>query len=136
MVIGSEGAECFLNEEELIELIFSWKERVSVDEFAHDAADSPNIDFMTIDSSNQELGWTIPSRGDIVGHFVFTFLEFVESGEAEVADFEGIGVTDEQVFGLYVSVDDIETVEVVEAFEDLENDFSDDGKLEAIRGFF
>lgn len=51
-MIRRESSQCLLDEEELIEFILPWKHGISIDELAHDAANSPNIDLLRVHSTN------------------------------------------------------------------------------------
>lgn len=46
LMIRRKSSQCLLDEEKLVELVLSRKHGISIDELAHDAADSPNIDFL------------------------------------------------------------------------------------------
>ena len=67
IVIGSEGAETLLDEEELVELILSGEHWVAVDEFSKNATDCPHVDFLAVGCSHQQLRGTVPARGHVIG---------------------------------------------------------------------
>lgn len=57
------------------------------------------------------------------------------SGKSKITDFELKIGGDEEVFGFDVAMNDVLLVEVVEAFDELEDEFSDEGKFYSIGGF-
>jgi hypothetical protein len=48
IVIGCEWAETLLDEEELVELIFSWEHRIAIDELSENATHCPHIDLLPV----------------------------------------------------------------------------------------
>lgn len=87
-------AKSLLDKIKLIELIFSWEERVSIDELSHDAAGSPYIDLLSIWCSYQQFRRTIPACSHVVSEgLVFIGL----AGKAEITDLKLLLVTDQQV---------------------------------------
>jgi hypothetical protein len=78
-----------LNKKELIKLVLSRKKRISIDQLAHDASNSPEINFLSIVSSNKKLRGTVPPGSNIVGKFLFFFHPKL-SGEAKVANFKRV----------------------------------------------
>lgn len=81
-----ELAEDLLNAEELVDLGLSGEESVTVRDFAHDTANRPNVDLLSILVTQEELGCPVPSRRDVVREVRAGLLEL--PCEAEIADFQ------------------------------------------------
>lgn len=125
MQIWRQGSKSLLDEKELVEFIFSWEERVPIDEFTHDACYCPYVDLLSIVSSHQQLRRPIPPGGHVVGE-AFLFL-FQLPGEPEVTDFESVVLPYQEILGLDVAMDDVLGVEVGESFEELIDEAADEG---------
>lgn len=59
-------AKDFLNTEELIYLRLTWKERIAVNDLAHDASDGPDVDFLAVVVAQQKFWGPVPARCHIV----------------------------------------------------------------------
>ena len=103
----------------MVELIFPWEHWVAVDEFSHYTTDSPNIDFLRVGSTNQQLRRAVPASSYIVSHLFLPRRLLDLPGKPEVTYFKFFLVTDEQVLGLDVPVHEVEGVHVGESFEEL-----------------
>lgn len=75
-----------MDAEKLVNLRFAGEKGVTVCDFAHDAPHSPNIYLFSIVITQEELGRTVPSGGDVVREFSPRLADL--SCEAEVADFQ------------------------------------------------
>ena len=118
--VRGKGSKGLLNKKELIKLILSREQGVSIDKFAHYASDSPQINFLPIISSNKQLGRPIPPGSYIVSHDLFLLFDL--PGETKVAYFESVILTDKQIFWFDIPMDNIEIVKVDKTFEKLEDE--------------
>lgn len=132
-MVGSEAAEALLDEKQLIELILSRKHGIAIDQFAQDAANCPDIDFLGVVGPDQQLGRTVPSRGHVVGQLLLVVALLDVPGKAKVAYFQLLPIADEQVLQLDVPVHDVQRVQVGESFQQLVNERSDQLRLQAVR---
>jgi len=67
-------AKHFLDAEELIDFGFAREEGVSIDDFAHDATNGPNVDFFAIVVAQEKLWCSVPPSGHIVSQPVAWFV--------------------------------------------------------------
>ena len=118
--VRGKGSKSLLDKKELIKLILSREQGISIDKFAHYASNSPQIDFLSIISSNKQLGRPIPPGSYIISHDLFFFFNL--PGETKVAYFESVILTDKQIFWFDIPMDDIEIVKVDKTFEKLEDE--------------
>ena len=133
-VIGRESSQSFLNEEKLVQLVLSWEHGVSIDEFAHDAANSPDIDLLRIGSADQQFWRAVPSRGHVVSHLLLSSRLLELASEPEIADLELLAVADQQILGLDVAVHEVQRVHVGEALQKLVHVEPDELGIEAVLG--
>ncbi len=118
-MLGVKTSQTFLNKEQLIELIFTWKKGIAVNQFSHNTPHSPNINRTIIRRPNQELWWSVPPCRHVVG-IVLSWL-FERTGKTEITNLKLFGFGDEKVFGFDVSVDDVVGMHVCQALDQLIN---------------
>lgn len=103
---------------DLIQLIFSGKQRFFGYELKEDTTEAPNVHFfVVVPVSHEAFGGAVPSSGDVVGVWgrgVFSF------AGAEVGQFDEVAF-DEDVFGFDVAVEDAFAVHEFDGPEDLEH---------------
>jgi hypothetical protein len=69
----------------LINFGFAGEERVSIDDFAHDAADSPNVDLLAVVVAQEKLWCSVPPSGYIVSQPIAWFV-VEHASKTEVTD--------------------------------------------------
>ena len=48
VMLGDQGSQTLLNQVQLIQVVFPWKERFSIYGLGHDAADGPDVDGLVV----------------------------------------------------------------------------------------
>lgn len=100
---------------ELVDVVLAGEERLALDHLGEDAARGPDVDLdVVLLPGEHDLGRAVVPGGHVAGH-----LRVLDTGEAEVADFQVTVLVDEDVAGLEVAVDDARGVHVLQASEDL-----------------
>ena len=135
-MIWSQRPKTFLYQEKLVELILPREHRIAIDKFSQNTANSPNVDFLWVWSSNQKFRGSIPSSSYIVSKLLFVRRTFQLSGEPIIAYFQLFFVANEQIFRLDVPMDYIERVHIRQTFEKLVHKQSDVLGLQPIWWFF
>ena len=108
--------------EELVYLALAFEERLFVEHLCEYAADTPYVDIEGVaEISEDELGGSIPESLYFLS--VMGDGELYDSGQAEVCNFE-LGVADENVLGLQISMQHPRGVQVVHALHQLEQVFA------------
>lgn len=86
LLLRSQFAKDLLDAKQLVNLGLAGEKGVSVGDFAHDAPHSPNIDLFSIVITQEELGRTVPSGGNVVREFSARLAHL--SGKAKVTDLQ------------------------------------------------
>ncbi len=102
LLLLGQGPQGLLDAVQLVDVVVPGEEGLSVDEFAQDAADCPDVDCGPVPLSDQQLGGAVPAGGHILGQLVVAGGE--GPGEPEVAELELVGRGEEDVLGLDVAV--------------------------------
>jgi hypothetical protein len=104
-----------LNQKQLIKLVLPWKQRVTIDKLAHNATDSPQINFLPVFSPHKQFRRPVPPSRHVVCQ-ILVLLPPDLSGKPEIAYFETLLAADQQIFGFDVPVHNILLVEVGQPF--------------------
>lgn len=99
------------DDRELVDVIFSWKQRLSFQHLREDTPCTPDINLhVVLLPCEHDLGGSVVARGDISGH-----LRILNTGQTEVADLQIAVLVDEDVAGLEITVDDAGGVDILQA---------------------
>lgn len=111
-------AEYIMNFVDLVELVVSWEQRKEAQNFEEDAANSPDVHFVTVVAVGHEaLGCAVPSGRDVLGKRRF----IVEpSATSEVGQLDRL-VRQQNVLRLDVSVENPVTVHMLDSLQKLVN---------------
>jgi hypothetical protein len=115
LMVWSQFSQGLLDEIELVELILSREERISVDQLSHDAPGRPEIHFSSIGHSHEQFRRTVPPGGHVISEFLVSLGRL--PCEAKVADLQLLAVTDQQVLGLDVAVQQVVGVHVRQSLQ-------------------
>lgn len=102
-MIRRQRPKTLLYKEQLIQLILSRKHRIPVDQLSKNATDCPQIYFLAVRCSDQQLRRPIPSRGHIIGKLLVTSLSDLPS-KAEIANFQLLLIAYQQVLRFDIAV--------------------------------
>lgn len=115
LMLRSQRPETLLYEVQLIEVILPWKQRLSVYNFSHHAANGPDIDRpIIIVPANQQLRRAVPSRRHIIRH---NFIVRNAPRETQVTNFDGSCLADQYIFWFDITMDDVDTMHVGDTLE-------------------
>lgn len=70
-MVWRQRTEAFLNEEQLIQLVLSWKHGISVNQFSENATDRPHVNLLAVSGAHEQLRRTVPPSSYIVSEFLF-----------------------------------------------------------------
>lgn len=83
-------AQTLPNQIELVHLILPGEHRLPIDQLAQYTPQRPDIRSLAVPIADQQFRTPVPTRGHILGQ---VFIEFgYEPGEAEIAQFQNIGI--------------------------------------------
>jgi len=100
----------------LIKLIVAWKQREKRNDFKHDAADSPEVHFVSVvPIGEQAFRSAVPAGGNVLSVWLF---RVDPATAAEVGQFDLV-VHQKNVFRFDVAVENTVTVHVVDCFQQL-----------------
>lgn len=104
------GSQQLGDDGELVDVILSGKQRLTLQHLGKDAAGTPDVylDVILLPGEH-DLGRSVVSRGDVAGH-----LGILDTGQTEIADLEVAVLVDEDVAGLEIAVDDAGRVDILE----------------------
>lgn len=118
----------------MIQLIFPRKKWVTINKFAHDAGNCPHINLSSIISSDKKFRRSIPSGGYVIGDLL-SFFFFDLTCEPEIANFKLKVRRYKEILWLYVAMDYVLLMQVIQPLNKLKHKFSDEGKFYSIGGF-
>ena len=102
------GAQKLCNNRELVDMILSWKQWLSLQHLRKDAGCTPDIDFHIVFlPCEHDLGSAIIPGRDIACH-----LGVLNTGKAKVADFQITVLVDEDVARLKIAMNDTGRVDI------------------------
>lgn len=104
-------AEELRNDGELVDVVLSGEQGLSLEHFCKDAPSTPDINLhVVLLPSEHNLGCSVVSGRDITGH-----LGILDTGKAKVANLEVAVLVDKNVAGLQVTVDNSRGVYIFQA---------------------
>jgi hypothetical protein len=102
------GTEKLRNDGELVDVVLSGEQRLSLEHFREDAARAPDVHLdIVLLPREHDLRCSVVPCGDIAGH-----LGVLYTGESEIANLEIAVLVDEDVTGLQITMDDTGRVHV------------------------
>lgn len=110
LMLSSQRAETLLYEVQLIEIILSRKQRLSIYNFSHHTANGPDIDRpIVIIPANQQLRRPIPPRRHIIRH---DLIIGNAPREAQVTDLDCSCLANQYIFWFDITMDDVDTMHI------------------------
>ena len=131
MQIWRQWSQRLLNQEQLVQFILPWKQRISINQLTHYAGYSPHVNLLSVVPTDKQLRWTIPSCSNVVSDFL-SFFFFDLASKSKVTNFKLEIRGDKEILGFDVAMDDVLLMKIVEAFDELEDEFSDERKFYSI----
>ena len=96
------GTKKFSDDGELINMIFSWEQRLALKHLSEDASSTPNVNLnIILLPCEHDLGCSVVSGGDVAGH-----LGILNTGKAKVANLQIAVLVDKDVTGLQITMND------------------------------
>lgn len=86
-----------MDEKQLIQLIFPRKHRISINQLAQDASNSPNVDFLRVIGPDKQLRRPVPSRRYVISELLLVVILLEIPCKAKITNFQLLPITDQQV---------------------------------------
>lgn len=115
LMLSGKRAKALLNEIQLIEVILSRKQWLTIDDFPHNTANGPDINgLIIIIPANQQLRRSIPPCRHIIRH---DLIIRNASREAQITDLDCPCLADQNILRFDITMDDINAMHVCDSLE-------------------
>jgi hypothetical protein len=102
------GSEQLGNDGELVDVVLSGEQRLTLEHLGENTSNTPDIDFnIVLLPGEHDFGGSVVSRRDVTGH-----LGILNTGKTKVANLQIAVLVDQDVAGLQVTVDNTGRVNV------------------------
>ena len=114
----------------MVVLAIAWEDWVSDVELGHDATEGPHVDGAVVGDAEHDLGCPVESRLDVG---VDTLIQESRASKVDDLDPRLVGLFQEDILRLKVTVDDLEHLEVLEGVEQLNCEATDEVVVKSLQ---